>query len=120
MKCVVLSKVQRDAVALANWRLPARQLAPMYLADGRWAIGADVLEDRQTWGEHLNAVEEVEPLAEPVNVDEKTEVLSGKTEVDGRVNQTYLMAQTVEESRLKDLREASKVDVEAQEIQRKL
>lgn len=56
MKAIILDDKQREALAAVNAETPDRQLAPVPLPDGRWAVNADVLDDPQYWGRHLAAL----------------------------------------------------------------
>lgn len=53
MKFIILTDAQRDAIFKVNEQTPDRQLAPVPLPDGRWALNADVLDDHDYWGRHL-------------------------------------------------------------------
>lgn len=53
MKMLILTNAQREVMAKANAMTPDRQLAPVPLPDGRWALNADMLDDPGTWGRHL-------------------------------------------------------------------
>lgn len=84
MKAIILDDKQREALAAVNVETPDRQLAPVPLPDGRWAVNADVLDDPQYWGRHLAALagtgeEEIEwrsegGKVEPVAAEDKAVV----------------------------------------------
>jgi hypothetical protein len=65
MKGFLLDEKQRDVLAELNAGRVDRQLAPVPLADGRWAVTADALEDGYWagWQEFLKG------LGEPVEID---------------------------------------------------
>jgi hypothetical protein len=56
MKFLILTDGQRDVIAKVNATMADRQLSPVPLPDGRWALNADVLDDPYTWGKHLAAL----------------------------------------------------------------
>lgn len=92
MKFLILTDAQRDAIAKVNAATPDRQLAPVPLPDGRWALNADVLDDPDYWGRHLaelvgcevtewgTAGGKVLPLRAGKQVELEAEVVVFKTE----------------------------------------
>ena len=64
MKALIVDEKQRDELAGLNEGRADRQLAPVPLKDGRWAISADALEDGYWagWQEFLKG------LGEPVEI----------------------------------------------------
>jgi hypothetical protein len=64
MKALIVDEKQRDELARLNESRADRQLAPVPLKDGRWAVSADALEDGY-WGGWQDFLK---GLGEPVEI----------------------------------------------------
>jgi hypothetical protein len=78
MKGFVLDEKQRDELAGLNASRMDRQLAPVPLADGRWAVSADALEDGYWagWQEFLKG------LGQPVEINDANFLRASSSEDD--------------------------------------
>jgi hypothetical protein len=107
LKLIVLTPELRDALMLVNWENHVCQLEPFLLkVNGtlQWCIGADVLQDTETWGNHLAKLQAAGKLPEPVEVDEKTALVQEVDENGNVVNHMVQIMRLNEVSRLQAVR----------------
>jgi len=64
MNLLIVNDAQRADIAKINAKYSGRQLSPVPLADGTWALNADVLTDADTWGEWLPALASADVAAD--------------------------------------------------------